>query len=95
MEEKKESFLSTKLDHLKLYQTIEELQSDADEWIKHYNEERPHSGRYCYGKTPQQTFEESKKLAWEKELDEENWWTFDTKNQTSTANENNQTVRKE
>ena len=39
----------------KLYR-LEELQKDADHWIKEYNEERPHSGRYCFGKTPMQTF---------------------------------------
>jgi len=53
----------------KIYQTIEELQADLDEWIDHYNQERPHSGRYCYGKTPTQTFQESKHLAKEKMLD--------------------------
>ena len=53
----------------KIYQTIEELQADLDEWIAHYNQERPHSGRYCYGKTPTQTFEDSKHLAEEKMLD--------------------------
>jgi len=53
----------------KIYQTIEELQADLDEWIAHYNQERPHSGRYCYGKTPTQTFQESKHMAKEKMLD--------------------------
>lgn len=47
----------------KLYRTVEELQVDVDEWIRKYNEERPHSGKYCYGKTPMQTFLESKKIA--------------------------------
>ena len=52
----------------KLYRTLEELQVDVDEWIRHYTEERPLSGRYCYGKTPWQTFLESKHLAVEKDL---------------------------
>lgn len=56
----------------KIYQSIQELQEDADKWIKEYNEERPHSGRYCYGKTPMQTFIESKHLAQAKMLDELN-----------------------
>jgi len=47
----------------KIYESVEELQKDADEWIRDYNENRPHSGRYCYGKTPRQTFDDSKKLA--------------------------------
>ena len=52
----------------KLYNSIDDLQSDLDEWIRHYNEERPHSGRYCFGKTPMQTFIESLPLAKEKLL---------------------------
>ncbi len=53
----------------KVYTTIEQLQTDLDEWLRYYNEERPHSGRYCYGKTPKQTFREAKHLADEKMLD--------------------------
>lgn len=53
----------------KIYQTLEELQSDVDAWLKNYNELRPHSGKYCYGKTPMQTFVDSKHLAEEKQLD--------------------------
>jgi hypothetical protein len=47
---------------------LAELQTDVDEWLRQYNEERPHSGRYCYGKTPWQTFLDSKHLAKEKDL---------------------------
>ena len=36
----------------KLYHSLEELQVDLDAWLEKYNRERPHSGRYCYGKTP-------------------------------------------
>jgi len=43
-----------------------ELQEDLDAWLHYYNHDRPHSGRYCYGKTPMQTFIDSKKLAVEK-----------------------------
>jgi transposase InsO family protein len=53
----------------KIYKTLEELQADLDLWIKHYNEERPHSGKYCFGKTPMQTFLDSIPLAKEKMLD--------------------------
>jgi transposase InsO family protein len=52
----------------KLYTNIDDLQKDLDEWFKHYNEERPHSGRYCYGKTPMETFIKSLPLAKEKLL---------------------------
>ena len=50
----------------KIYNSIEELQQDADSWIEYYNHQRPHTGRYCYGKTPMQTFIDSKKIALEK-----------------------------
>lgn len=53
----------------KLYTSLEELQADLDAWLHYFNTERPHSGRYCYGKTPMATFEDAKPLAKEKELD--------------------------
>jgi len=53
----------------KMYPSIEELQNDLDSWIELYNNERPHSGRYCFGKTPMQTFQDSINLAQEKNLE--------------------------
>lgn len=52
----------------KLYSSLEELQTDLDDWLKHYNNQRPHSGKYCYGKTPMQTFLDSLPLAKQKDL---------------------------
>ena len=52
----------------KIYATLEELQADLDVWIRYYNEDRPHSGRFCYGKTPLQTFQDSLELVKEKML---------------------------
>ena len=52
----------------KLYRTLEELQADVDRWVQEYNEQRPHQGRWCYGKTPMQTFLDSVPLAQEKQL---------------------------
>ncbi len=52
----------------KVYTSIEELQKDLDEWLVEYNESRPHSGKYCYGKTPMQTFLDTLPLAKEKML---------------------------
>jgi hypothetical protein len=43
----------------KIYNSLDELQTDLDLWIDHYNNERPHSGKYCFGKTPMQTFKDS------------------------------------
>ena len=53
----------------KIYHTLEEIQEDADKWIEEYNKERTHSGKYCFGKTPWQTFLDSKGLADAKMLD--------------------------
>ena len=52
----------------KIYKSLEELQHDLDAWIESYNKERPHSGRYCYGKTPIGTFNDSLKIAKDKML---------------------------
>ena len=54
----------------KLYTSIEQLQQDVDEWLLHYNTERTHSGKHCYGKTPMQTFIDSKPLALAKQLNQ-------------------------
>jgi transposase InsO family protein len=40
----------------KVYRSVDELQIDLDSWIALYNDERPHQGRWCFGKTPMQTF---------------------------------------
>jgi transposase InsO family protein len=53
----------------KLYTSLQELQSDVDLWVEEYNQRREHSGKYCFGKTPWQTFLDSKYLAQEKMLD--------------------------
>lgn len=54
----------------KVYTTLEELQRDVDTWLVEYNERRPHTGKYCFGKTPLQTFLDSIPLAKAKQLDE-------------------------
>jgi len=40
----------------KLYRTLDEIQTDLDEFMKDYNEERTNQGKYCQGRTPLQTF---------------------------------------
>jgi transposase InsO family protein len=52
----------------KIYASLDELQVDLDTWLREYNETRPHQGRWCYGKTPMQTFRDSVPLAKEKLL---------------------------
>lgn len=53
----------------KVYHSLEQLQADAESWVNDYNQERTHSGKHCYGKTPWQTFVESKHMALDKQLD--------------------------
>jgi transposase InsO family protein len=50
----------------RIYGSIAELQANLDEWIRSYNEDRPHQGRWCFGKTPMQTFLDAIPLAKEK-----------------------------
>ena len=46
-----------------LYESIEQLQEDLDNWINYYNTERTHQGKRCKGKTPMQTLLDGK-LKW-------------------------------
>ena len=50
----------------KKYSSVGELQRDLDIGLHYYNHERAHAGKFCYGKTPMQTFAASKKHALEK-----------------------------
>ena len=52
----------------RLYSTLDELQTDLDHFVEAYNTDRPHQGRWCYGKTPMQTFLASLALAKEKQI---------------------------
>ncbi|MBB1285185.1 IS481 family transposase [Flavisolibacter sp. BT320] len=54
----------------KIYESLEQLQMDLDRWIDDYNQNRTHTGKYCYGRTPLQTWLESLPLAKEKMLSE-------------------------
>jgi transposase InsO family protein len=54
-----------------LYTSLEQLQADLDAWLEDYNTQRPHSGKYCFGKTPMQTLLDSRQLAWDKIIDRE------------------------
>jgi len=52
----------------KIYNDLDELQKDVDIWLEYYNNERTHTGKHCYGKTPIQTWIDSLHLAKEKLL---------------------------
>ena len=51
----------------KIYETVEMLQADLDDWLQVYNEARTRQGRWCFGKTPMQTFLDSTDMAREKQ----------------------------
>ena len=51
----------------KIYRSIEDVQSDLDDWIAHYNNERTHQGKICCGRTPMQTLLEAKGV-WERKV---------------------------
>ena len=50
----------------KIYETIEQLQIDLDQWIDYYNNERTHQGKVCEGRTPMQTLMDGKSIWKEK-----------------------------
>lgn len=52
----------------KLYSDIDTLQSDLDEWLAHYNNERTHQGKMCCGRTPMETLLDGKRIWAEKNL---------------------------
>lgn len=54
----------------KMYDSLQLMQADLDDWLQYYNNQRSHSGRYCFGKTPMQTWLDSKDLAKEKRIDQ-------------------------
>ena len=50
----------------KIYRSLDELQLDLDDWLRHYNEERTHQGKQCNGRTPMQTFLDAMPVVMEK-----------------------------
>lgn len=50
----------------KVYQSVDELQTDLDEWLLKYNTERTHQGKMCCGRTPMETLLDGKKIWQEK-----------------------------
>lgn len=52
----------------KLYGDLDSLQSDLDEWLAYYNNERTHQGKMCCGRTPMETLLDGKRIWAEKNL---------------------------
>ena len=44
----------------KVYNSIEELQTDLDKWLEEYNKKRTHQGKFCNGRTPMKCFLDEK-----------------------------------
>jgi transposase InsO family protein len=47
----------------KIFNSVDDLQMDLDEWLVYYNRERTHQGKRCQGKTPMRTFVDGVELA--------------------------------
>lgn len=47
----------------KSYGSLDELQQDLDFWIHEFNFQKEFAGKYCYGRTPYQTLEDTKLIA--------------------------------
>ncbi|MGX8941077.1 IS481 family transposase [Symbiopectobacterium sp. Eva_TO] len=54
----------------KLYEDLESLQKDLDNWLWHYNNERTHQGKMCCGRTPMATLLDGKRVWAEKNLNQ-------------------------
>lgn len=54
----------------KLYSDLETLQTDLDNWLHYYNNERTHQGKMCCGRTPMATLLDGKLLWEEKNLNQ-------------------------
>jgi len=52
----------------KIYETLDELQKDLDDWLYFYNHQRTHQGKMCCGRTPMQTLLDGKKI-WQEKVD--------------------------
>lgn len=52
----------------KLYDSLEMLQKDLDDWLDYYNNERTHQGKMCCGRTPMETLTDGKQVWAEKNL---------------------------
>lgn len=46
----------------KVYSSLDELQTDLDQWLLEYNTERTHQGKMCCGRTPFETMMDAKHL---------------------------------
>ena len=51
----------------KIYRSIDELQTDLDDWINYYNSQRTHQGKMCCGRTPMQTLIDAKEV-WDEKV---------------------------
>jgi len=54
----------------RVYEDINTLQADLDDWLHHYNTQRTHQGKMCCGRTPFDTMIEGKQIWKEKFLNQ-------------------------
>lgn len=53
----------------KIYESVDELQRDLDDWLDYYNTRRTHQGKMCCGRTPMETLIAGKEIWMEKFID--------------------------
>jgi len=52
----------------KVYESVDQLQKDLDDWLEYYNNERTYQGKMCCGRTPMETLLDGKQIWKEKFL---------------------------
>jgi hypothetical protein len=50
----------------KIYNSLDELQKDLDDWLDYYNHQRTHQGKMYCGKTPVKKLLDGKKICQDK-----------------------------
>ena len=52
----------------RIYESVEDLQADLDQWLIEDNRNRPHQGKRCDGRTHLETFRMAKEIVDSKRL---------------------------
>jgi len=52
----------------KVYQDLNQIQNNLDEWLVKYNTERKHQGKMCCGRTPIETMLDGQRIWQEKKV---------------------------
>ena len=61
LKKKQAVFVGTVVFRKRIYNSLDELQKDLDDWLNYYNHQRTHQDKMCCGRTPIETLLDGKK----------------------------------